>query len=192
MNIPDWNNPELWRILVPLLIAHLLTDFVLQTKSMVIGKDKNKLKSLQLYVHASIAGATAYLLVAYWTYHFLFWMTAGTHLLIDAWKSSQKNSDSVSLFVIDQLLHLIVIALLCAWIIGWDSSREWMAALPWKEIGIIGLGFLFLTRPSSIIIQKLISQWNYGSFKGAIPGAGHYIGILERIRTHHSNDFKII
>lgn len=172
---------EFWSVLVPLLTAHILTDFFLQTREMVTAKEKNNLMTFWSYLHAGIAGVTAYLLVASWTYHYIFWVTAISHLFIDAWKNSRKNTHSLPLFFIDQFMHLLIIVGLYFWITGWGANREFITGLPMREVSIIGLGLLFVTRPSSVIIQKLMKQWNYNSMTMELPGAGHYIGILERI-----------
>ncbi len=172
---------ELWRILVPLLVAHFLTDFVLQTKTMVTEKSSRNLGSIWLYIHAGIAGLSAYLLVAIWSYHYIFWVTAVTHLFIDAWKNSRQDPDRAGYFFADQVFHLLVIAGLCIWIIGWGSASAMIAELPMREISIIVLGLLLIMNPAGFVIQKLTWKWSHAMDSDDFPGAGHYIGILERI-----------
>ncbi len=173
--------PELWRILIPLLIAHLLTDFVLQTRTMVTAKSSRNYGSVWLYIHAGIAGASAYLLTAMWSLHYIFWVTAITHLIIDVWKNALPNPNRTSIFLLDQLFHLLVIAGLCVWIIGWDSVSAMAAALPEREIGMVILGVLILMNPAGYLIEKLTWKWSHAVGSDDLPGAGHLIGILERI-----------
>jgi len=173
--------PELWRILVPLLIAHLLTDFVLQTRTMVTAKSSRNYGSVWLYIHAGIAGALAYLLTAMWSLHYIFWVTAITHLVIDGWKNARANPERTSIFLLDQLFHLLVIAGLCVWILGWDSVTAMAEALPVREISMVVLGVLVLINPAGFVIEKLTWRWSQAVGSGDLPGAGHWIGVLERI-----------
>ncbi|MFO8029499.1 MAG: DUF3307 domain-containing protein [Cyclonatronaceae bacterium] len=172
---------ELWRILVPLLIAHLLTDFVLQTRTMVAEKSTKNFRSIWIYIHAGLAGALAYLLGGMWSLHYLFWVTALSHLLIDGWKNARPDPDRTSLFFIDQALHLLVVAGLCVWVVGWDVVTGMVAALPVREISILILGVLILMNPSGFMIEKLTWKWSHNMGTDDLPGAGHWIGILERI-----------
>ena len=173
--------PELWRILVPLLIAHLLTDFVLQTRTMVTGKSSRNYGSVWLYIHAGIAGALAYLLTAMWSLHYIFWVTAITHLVIDGWKNARPNPDRTSIFLLDQLFHLLVIAGLCIWILGWDMVMDMAAGLPFREISMVILGVLILMNPAGFVIEKLTWRWSQSVGSDDLPGAGYWIGVLERI-----------
>ena len=50
-------------IFVKLLLAHLIGDFLLQPTSWVEDKEKNKQKSLYLYLHTFLHGAIAWILV---------------------------------------------------------------------------------------------------------------------------------
>ncbi|MEP5131994.1 DUF3307 domain-containing protein, partial [Nonlabens ulvanivorans] len=48
-------------LLIKLLIAHFLGDFILQTNSFTKKKEKHQLKSPHLYIHAIIHGLLALL-----------------------------------------------------------------------------------------------------------------------------------
>lgn len=179
-------------ILIPLVLAHILTDFVLQSRKMVSEKGKHNLKSGWSYVHALIAGTLAYLLLSEWSLHPVFWVTAGTHLVIDAIKNSLPQQQSAKVFIADQLAHLAIAAGLAFWVFNSTNALGLFSAQPLLHIGILLLGLLLLLKPSSVLIQKLISSWTAGvsipsqmeptdNMPGGLPKAGHYIGILERI-----------
>jgi hypothetical protein len=78
-------------ILLQLLLAHILTDFVLQPKSWIKHKRKHEGKSYILFLHALLAGFLTYLFLqqANWWYVALF--ISITHYFIDWWKILQKN-----------------------------------------------------------------------------------------------------
>ncbi len=175
---------EVWRILIPLLLAHIVTDFFSQTKGMVEKKRAGKWKSSAMLVHVLIAGSTAYAFTALWQAYEIFWITALSHWLIDGWKNSRKNPDKPSLFWADQSLHIFVIAGLCLWLTSPSIWYDPLVDAPWRESGIILLGFLFVLQPGSVIVQKVMSQWNLNSsgiaLNEELPNAGHIIGLLER------------
>ena len=93
--------------LIKLLLAHLLTDFILQPKSWVKDRKDNHFASRKLYLHGLITSAMAWLFLG-WKYWLIALIILVTHTLIDGWKSYQF--ENVSFFLMDQLLHLIVIA----------------------------------------------------------------------------------
>jgi hypothetical protein len=173
--------PEIWRILIPLLIAHLLVDFFLQTRKMVHAKTgENASKWLALSGHSLLAGLLAYGFTTIWTAHEIFWITAVSHFLTDAWKSSRENPQAPSIFWIDQALHLAIIIALTLWLTGIESWLALGQDLFVREALIGVLGFLFVLNPCSIIIQKTMARWE-PDIHPQLPDAGHYIGLMERI-----------
>ena len=99
-------------ILLQLLLAHIITDFVIQPTNWVKHKRKNKVRSKYLYIHAFIAGflTFVFLLRLEWWYIGVF--VGVTHFFIDLWKLQFKKDD-LKMFISDQVLHLLVI--LIAW-----------------------------------------------------------------------------
>ncbi len=88
----------------PLLAAHLLADFVLQTDWMVARKRRVGVLAL----HALIVTVVAYVCLGRWG-HFAMPLTIGaSHFLIDAVKVRLKQPGMVA-FVVDQLAHLLVL-----------------------------------------------------------------------------------
>ena len=178
---------EIWRILIPLLLAHLATDFFLQSRNMVEQKQKERYIGWYLLFHSIIAGGTAYVFTAYWSAFEILWVTFLSHFLIDAWKGSRKNPEKLYLFWVDQLLHILVILGLVLWMAGIDQVKSLFAEFPLKDTGILIMGILFVLHPCSVIIQKVMGKWQLSSSsstkteKQDLERAGHVIGLLERV-----------
>ena len=166
-------------ILVKLLLAHILTDFIFQTDNLVIQKRQNRISPI---IHSVIAGLLAYLLVAQWSNHEIFWVTAISHYIIDFWKINQKK-DNFKLFLIDQGLHGLVILFLSIWLIK-DISEINLNIFSEKNLLYL-TAFILVTKPYSVIIQKFTQKWQLEARKETgkdnLEKAGEYIGILERI-----------
>lgn len=167
--------------LIKLILAHLLTDFILQPKSWVGDRSEKHFASAKLYLHGFITGLLAWVMTG-----LQYWMVAivilVTHILIDGWKSYRKNT--VAYFLIDQALHILV--LLACWyslFFTWgDIATAWRQlntqAATWKVI----TAFVFLTAPAGILIGQFTKQWR-DKIAGAesLANAGKWIGIAERI-----------
>lgn len=170
-------------ILIKLILAHLLGDFVLQPKSWVKEKEKKKAKSLKLYLHFLIHGLL--ILLVFWNLQ--YWLLALSvlliHGLIDIAKLYfQKKNNKTSWFVIDQALHLISIFIL--WLVWTDTNLEISLWLESTSLWIYVTALLFLTSVSGILIQVLLTKWSTSINDGknqSLDNAGKYIGILERL-----------
>jgi len=168
-------------VIVKLLLAHLLGDFLLQPTSWVLDKENKKHKSKYLYVHTLLHGILAWLIVGEIAFGWFALALAVSHGLIDFLKLEfQKKKTKRNWFVIDQMLHLITIVLIASLydnlIVDFTlfNNRFW----------ILITGILFLTKPTSIIIKNIISIWTPESKNrkdNSLENAGNYIGIFERL-----------
>jgi hypothetical protein len=170
-------------ILIKLLLAHLVGDFVLQPRSWIEDKTKNKGTSSKLYLHVLIQGALVMLLffdLSYWP------MALGitlTHFLIDWAKLYfQQPTNKTFWFVFDQLLHLLVIVTLTLiWIYPDTSWLDYLQSIRfWSYLTAL----VFLIFAVSIIMNVLLYKWSSQIIDGedqSLPNAGKYIGILERL-----------
>lgn len=169
-------------VLLKLLIAHLLGDFILQPDSWVVKKEAKKLRAWQLYVHALLHGLLAWLLV--FSSGFAVWalIVAAVHFAIDGLKLVyQTDSTRRSWFFVDQFLHLVT------------TAAIWLAyARPeiplhhlyngqfWLAITLV----LLLCNPCSYAIKIFISKWSPAkgdTIDESLQSAGKYIGIFERL-----------
>lgn len=168
----------LW--LVKLILAHLLTDFVLQPTAWVASRKKKHFRSLPLYLHGLITALMALLLIG-----FQYWLIAliilVSHIVIDGWKSYQSNE--AKYFLIDQCLHLLVIFV--CWYFVFLSVNDVVAAwdvVNTKRILTIITAYVFVSFPAGILIGQLTKKWREQIADApALGNAGKWIGIIERI-----------
>ena len=167
-------------IFVKLLLAHLLGDFLLQPTSWVLDKENRKHKSIYLYIHTLLHFILAWILVDMTDFVWFAVVLAVTHGGIDFLKLHfQKNKTKRNWFVIDQLLHLIVIMTITLF---YTNKRIDFTAFD-NQFWIIATGILLLTKPTSILIKNIISIWTpeNKTSDDSLSNAGNYIGILERL-----------
>jgi len=170
-------------ILVKLILAHLIGDFFLQPRSWVENKIKKTWRSPALYIHVLIHILLIFLLFG----DMSVWMPAliigFSHYLIDGLKVSFQTDDNQAfLFGVDQFLHVIVLILV--WINFWDVTPTLVQP---DYFLVLLTGALFLTLPSSVIMQKVMSRWNVEideENSKSLQGAGNYIGMLERLMIY--------
>jgi hypothetical protein len=170
-------------LLLRLIVAHLLTDFVLQPSAWVNQKKQKKHLSLKLYFHVLIAGLTAYLLSGLWQNWWLPLVITITHLVIDLWKLNRP--DKVIYFIADQLLHILVI--LMVWVCLFydlDIVRHFIGQqLQNTDLWLIIIGYLLVTWPLGIIIGMATEKWRIAAEvnKEGLLKAGVWIGFFERL-----------
>ncbi len=168
--------------LTKLLLAHLLTDFVLQPAGWVEDRKEKHFASAKLYVHGLVTAALAYIFIG-WSYWMVALIILVTHILIDGWKSYRPPK--IHYFLIDQFLHLAVI-IGCWWFSFRDlelfrSLRRRLDADP--HSWAILVAFVFVTSPAGILIGQLTAQWSrkIDDANSSLAQAGKWIGIAERI-----------
>lgn len=169
-------------LLIKLILAHLVGDFILQPEKWVKEKESRKHRSPKLYFHVLIHGLTTMLLV----WDISFWLPAAiiviSHYFIDVLKVNLQRPDTrIFWFITDQLLHLFVIVLI--WY-GWEHPTFSSANFDAGKVLIIVTAIVFLTNPTSGIIKTFISQWTPDTIyttAASLPDAGKFIGLLERL-----------
>ncbi|MBU8881727.1 DUF3307 domain-containing protein [Kaistella sp. DKR-2] len=171
-------------IFIPLILAHLLGDFLLQPNSWVADKERKKAGSIYLYLHVLVH--TVFSFVFLWDLN-LWWIAViigVTHFLIDWIKLSfQNHKTKRTWFFVDQLLHVAVISVLS--VIYFPYFR-WEDFFNPENLKLLTAA-VFLTVPSSILIKTLISIWTPVTVEHSklqtesLVNAGKYIGILERL-----------
>ena len=148
-----------------LVLAHLLSDFVLQPYSWIESRKKNHFRSPHLYLHIGVTVLAAFLLLGTFQYWKVILVIAITH------------------FLIDQALHFMVIGG-CWYFSFWNLES---IRLAWQHINtpkwwLIGTAFVFLTQPAGIVIGQLTRKWrNQLPDADSLGNAGKWIGIIERV-----------
>lgn len=169
-------------LLLKWILAHLIGDFLLQSRSLIDEKERLKWRSPRLYLHVIVH----FLLILILTWDPGLWyaalIIAFSHWVIDCIKLHfQKIKTKAFWFFTDQLLHLLVIFLVWNWI--YDAGFTLFPA--WQpEYWLILTAVFFLTVPASSIIQHLMLRWSDSieeSQSESLQDAGKYIGILERL-----------
>lgn len=167
-------------VLVKLIAAHLICDFVLQTDAFCEQKNKLNGKGIVFQlIHALLRAIAAYAFVAQWSLWWIAVVAFCSHFVIDTAKSALKRPDSIVLFLVDQLLHVSILVILSYFIVlkgqivGCDRFSIW----------VIASGCLVLLKPTSIFISQFFNnkRWNLATDDMSLPMAGRWIGYFERI-----------
>ncbi len=170
-------------LLVKLILAHLLGDFLLQPYKWVKAKEEKKLAAWQLYLHILIH----LVLIMFLAFDaaFLKWaiIIAAAHLIIDAGKVYLMTENTKRLyFFLDQSAHFLVIVFI--WFI-YEGNTFHIQDINYTYILLLITAIYILTTPISIAIKYFISKWTPHDGKKvdeeSLAEAGKYIGILERL-----------
>jgi uncharacterized protein DUF3307 len=168
--------------LIKLVVSHLLTDFILQPTQWVTDRNEKHFASLKLYLHGGITALLAWVMIG-WEYWQVALIILITHTLIDGWKSYRPKN--AGYFIIDQLLHLAVIAGCWYFTFGsWDMiCRSGHQLNTDPQIWLLFAAFIFVTVPAGILIGFLTGQWRekIDDTDNSLANAGKWIGIAERV-----------
>jgi hypothetical protein len=169
------------------IFAHLLGDFILQTRAMVRHKQRLKGRSWMLYLHCAIHGILVYLFVPSWHMWMVPLLVIFTHYVIDLWKLNQP--EGVVYFIIDQLLHILVLFGLWGLFVapsGW-LPKNWLTLMHSQASWAIAAGYLMVTFPLSLLLASATQRWRRQAEEGSMRSsislneAGKWIGIFERL-----------
>lgn len=170
-------------ILIKLILAHFIGDFLLQPTSWVKDKEAKKAKSKYLYAHILIHGLIVLLLIWDFTYWLLALLLMILHGVIDVIKLyAQKEDNKSDWFLIDQISHIL--SVLGLWVFFFKPDINLNLILSSSEIWIYASAILFITVVSGIVMKELMSSWSKtldDNNDESLNNAGKYIGMLERI-----------
>lgn len=171
-------------LLLKLLMAHLLADFVLQPAAWVASKELRTWRSPWFWAHLAVHGLLYFVLIGALRYWFLALLLSVVHGAIDLLKlHRQEKGSRARWFLLDQGLH--VLSLMAVWVVV--SRPDLSAMLPlWNSsaVWLLAFGVLTVTTVSGRIMQVLLSHWEPQLPPGKeeqLPKAGMYIGMLERL-----------
>jgi len=167
-----------------LLTAHLLGDFIFQTRWMI----EHKRQVWVLALHVAAVTSASYVLLG--TFHWrILLVILLTHFAMDAIKVYYL-SDSLAAFLADQLVHLTVLAGLAYCFPDAVNAGWWVAGLTpdlskcyFAALSLIS-GLILCIPAGGILIGKLIHPFTCEIGGDGIQGlaqGGKYIGWLERI-----------
>ena len=168
-------------LFLSLVLAHIIGDFYLQTDKCCEQKETRKFKSWFLYVHAITIGLLSWIIVPSCNFGLWALLIAIFHFAIDAVKIHCPKG--LWSFVIDQLLHLGILAAI-------SSICETTKELPLQMIDnpssfstpLLILAILLCMKPANILIKLILEKYQVASCDN-IQNAGALIGNLERLLT---------
>lgn len=175
-------SPDQAIVLVQLLIAHFLADFVLQSTAWVNDKKQKGLLSWGFYKHLLVVGVLTLIAIG-WSNVGIVVLITITHGIIDYWKFKVDNNGTLKYFIIDQLLHILI--LIISWLLilnGWNQFAEFLCSLKSSfDAQLMIFAYIFVMWPVGYIIKfatkDLITQTNTDNIKRG----GMVIGIFERM-----------
>ncbi|MDM1534505.1 DUF3307 domain-containing protein [Myroides marinus] len=171
----------MYPLIIKILIAHILGDFVLQSNKMVDDINSKKLKSKYLYIHTFIHFALIIILTGFKKEVVISAILLSfAHLIIDIFTKlylSNKISSILNL-IIDQSLHFISISLFIYYYYPYTIDFDIIFS---QKNQILFLSIICLTFVTSIIIKKIVELFNYSINSSGLKDAGKYIGMLERL-----------
>lgn len=161
-------------VLLKLVLAHLLSDFFLQSKCLCECKKKKYPQNIMpLLIHSGIVSLVSYLILADWNNWIVPVILFLTHFIIDFIKTFQK--DKLCVFISDQCFHLVVIMILSVFF------SENICSTGVLKILLILVSYLLVLKPISIFLSLFFKSFNIESPLNGLKGAGKWIGYLERI-----------
>lgn len=168
-------------LIIKVVLAHLLADFVLQTNKMVRDINDNGIKSVSLFIHIAVHLFVLLLVTGFENKYILgVWILALSHLVIDIWTKIYlaKKVNSIKVLLIDQGLHGLCIAAFIYYYYPYEI--DW-TILTGKNALALYSALVLLVYVSPIVIKKIIEQFQFTIPNNGLDNAGKYIGILERL-----------
>ncbi len=173
-------------ILLKLLAAHLLADFLLQPRSWIERKRRDGLAGPHLYYHTCSVAVLTWLLLGDWTHVGLPLFIGVTHLIIDRWKISRP--DKARFFVMDQLGHLATILAGWTWYGGLGDQglvlmEDLLSSAPFW---IVAVSYIIVIWPFGYLVALITDRWQQELIEGdrdrirGLGNAGMWIGRAER------------
>jgi len=182
-------------LLLRILIAHFLSDFIFQPNSFVKNKEKKGLKSPYFYIHILITFITVYVLLWNWNMWCIAVIVTGAHFALDIIKCQIKKQN-IWIFLLDQFLHIVIIILV--WLVFTKQFAQFAEVLfnilKNNKFMWILLAYVFITFPISTLIGYMTKKWSNEiegvkekdnsinpDKKPGLKDAGKWIGIIERV-----------
>lgn len=169
-------------LVLKLVLAHAIGDFVLQPDQWVKDKTIKKHKSKYLYFHVLIHALALLILLQFNTNYWIGIVSiVVSHYIIDVIKLNlTKKINPRLLFILDQIAHLIVISIVT---ITYTQYSFDINTLYSKNVLALLLSLIAITSIASVIMRLVMSKWilDEDDANDSLEKAGKYIGILERL-----------
>lgn len=170
-------------LLIKILLAHFIGDFVAQPKTWVEDKEKNKGKSIKLYFHILVHIALMLLITREIKLIPLIITIAIIHYIVDLCKVSlQTQQNKITAFLLDQFAHITTIVLAVQYFKPFIKKTVMESQA--ESLIILIFTLIILTSVLSKTLKVLISKWTpltTDKDDDSLKDAGKYIGMLERL-----------
>ena len=180
---------DFFDVLIPFLLIHVICDFYLQPKRWVEAKKQSTYRSHELYLHSLLHGIAllvpAIALGIDWRSTIcLIAIVVLSHFVIDLWKVTTPNGDRFSHFVIDQTLHVSVLAIIAFYLADGVTIDAVLKHEKFSDGIMVAFAYLLILKPTSIVIGSVLRQYPItdpdNNTSGLVAG-GEVIGYLERV-----------
>ncbi|QHS13375.1 DUF3307 domain-containing protein [Shewanella sp. Arc9-LZ] len=155
---------DFFSVLIPFLLIHTICDFYLQTDRWVEAKKARTYRSPELYLHATLQGV-ALLLPAMalgidWRSTVcLIVIVAVSHFIIDLWKVTTPKGDKLAYFVIDQALHVSVLAAIAFHVADGASIEAVLQHERFSDGVLVVFAYVLILKPTSIVIGAVLNKY---------------------------------
>ncbi len=167
--------------LIRLLVAHLIADFILQTKKMVSTK---KWFSKAMLLHIGIL----FIITLLFSQNLILSITISIlHYITDGFKMEllkTKKYSETKLFILDQAIHLLVILICWAYYFNIIPKLGNVLLLPFTNfnISLLLFSYILVTTPYGYFIGITTKRFqNKTNDETLADQNGFYIGIFERL-----------
>ncbi|WP_346239507.1 DUF3307 domain-containing protein [Niabella insulamsoli] len=168
-------------LFLQLLLAHLIGDFAFQPTKWVKHKNEKKAASKYLYLHIAIHALLLFIILQF---ALKYWVgilaICITHYLIDIGKLyGQVRFKGSYLFVIDQLLHMVVITVVAVLY----TQPQFQGIAITNEFLLAACSVVFVTYVAAVLMRLIMNFWKLkeDSPEDSLQQAGKYIGMIERL-----------
>ncbi len=171
-------------LLLRLLTAHFIADFIFQPNDWVKERAERKINSKYLYLHTFIILILTFLAAGSFSLVWGVLIITISHYLIDLGKSYIKK-DTTTIFIIDQSLHVLII--FAFWLVYTTQystlTKNLTSLFNEAKLWLYIIAYLIVTLPSSVLINKFTSRWmkDINGSNDSLKDAGKWIGIIERV-----------
>jgi hypothetical protein len=168
-------------LVLNLLLAHILGDFVLQPNHWV--KQRTQYKRIKyLFYHMGVHAVLTFALMALVVPIERYWGGAVviivSHFFIDWAKQAVTGKmNPIAAFLVDQLLHLLIIFGVANYYGHFYPVQLGILSIP--QVVLFILFVLLVTKVGAIFIKVFLSQWRIEDI--GVNNAGQIIGMIERL-----------
>jgi hypothetical protein len=145
------------KLLLSLVAAHLLSDFLLQSRRLASRKSD----PMVLAGHALVVAAASYVSVGAWSDWRIPVAVFAAHGLIDYVKMHVARQGSAVAFLIDQAAHLVSLWVISHWLPVRTSDLYWLQMWggTYLQIVILFSGLVVAVKVSGILLELLVEPY---------------------------------